>query len=450
MEMALLAKKSFWEGGEVTDEIDIDREQEEEEWEKEVVGTLEGLKSVAVFEGQPADHAFHVSQLHIILDRTSTLLEIFANGLTDGIYADTSSEYSTMCRFFAHLCLFLQMIDIPVPPLATQVILEAYIRVLEGAGQRDLIAMYAGALGDNAIERYALFLTSLELSTDLSERRLALTRGMDHGLDLDRVAIATAERTIEKAFELLPPLAGPLPSIIAMQPPASETEQLLLRSIEWTTFSSATFHTALEQANVILRYFLGSGRVNVAQQLLGMLPPELAAIGEPEEMATEYLHYQQFFAIWEALERVVECESLESPQMNRETKSAWLKDYAGLIDTAHEKIVKLLTSEWLVSDVDVITNDRRRRGLVRIRQLYIPELIIRLHHILVTSRHKIPGNAKLALKLANVVADSRYKLYDDFVGEGGIPLSEYLGAVRQAIIGGLEGGGSDPLRLLTR
>ncbi|KAF4588314.1 Nucleoporin nup84 [Pleurotus pulmonarius] len=460
MEMALLANKSFWEGGEVTDDssatIDIDREQEEEEWEKEVVGTLEGLKSVAVFEGQPADHAFHVSQLHIILDRTSTLLEIFANGLTDGIYADTSSDYSTMCRFFAHLCLFLQMIDIPVPPLATQVILEAYIRVLEGAGQRDLIAMYAGALGDNAIERYALFLTSLELSTDLSERRLALTRGMDHGLDLDRVAIATAERTIEKAFELLPPLAGPLPSIIAMQPPASETEQLLLRSIEWTTFSDATFHTALEQANVILRYFLGMGSL-VSVPIFAWLTTEFVFCfrvrigqGEPEEMATEYLHYQQFFAIWEALERVVECESLESPQMNRETKSAWLKDYAGLIDTAHEKIVKLLTSEWLVSDVDVITNDRRRRGLVRIRQLYIPELIIRLHHILVSSRHKIPSNAKLALKLANVVADSRYKLYDDFVGEGGIPLSEYLGAVRQAIIGGLEGGGSDPLRLLTR
>ena len=114
MEMALLANKSFWEGGEVTDDssatIEIDREQEEEEWEKEVVGTLEGLKSVAVFEGsvsipssssvslipffyrQPADHAFHVSQLHIILDRTSTLLEIFATGLTDGMYADTSSE----------------------------------------------------------------------------------------------------------------------------------------------------------------------------------------------------------------------------------------------------------------------------------------------------------------------------------------------------------------------
>ena len=112
------------------------------------------------------------------------------------------------------------MIDISVPPLATQVILEAYLQVLEvsinhksilnliftlwiqGAGQRDLIAMYAGALGDNAVERYAMFLTSLDLSADLKERKLALTRAREHGLDVDRVAIVTAERTIEKTFEV--------------------------------------------------------------------------------------------------------------------------------------------------------------------------------------------------------------------------------------------------------
>jgi nuclear pore complex protein Nup107 len=73
---------------------------------------------------------------------------------------------------------------------------------LQAAGERDLIAMYAGALGDNAVERYAMFLTSLELSADIDERRMALTRARDHGLDMDRVAIATAERTIDKAFEV--------------------------------------------------------------------------------------------------------------------------------------------------------------------------------------------------------------------------------------------------------
>jgi nuclear pore complex protein Nup107 len=182
------------------------------------------------------------------------------------------------------------MIDVPVPPLATQTILESYLQVLEvrpsharflisltvhqAAGQRDLIAMYASALGDNAVERYAMFLTSLELSVDVGERRLALTRARDHGLHMDRVAIATAERSIEKAFEvndlctsrdlhhnilpqILPRFKGPIPSIIALQPPPSDPELLLLRSIEWTTFMESTYETALEQANVILRYFLG-------------------------------------------------------------------------------------------------------------------------------------------------------------------------------------------------
>lgn len=45
----------------------------------------------------------------------------------------TRSRYPTMTRFFAHLCLFLQMIDISTPPLAAQVILEAYLQVLEAS-----------------------------------------------------------------------------------------------------------------------------------------------------------------------------------------------------------------------------------------------------------------------------------------------------------------------------
>jgi hypothetical protein len=59
--------------------------------------------------------------------------------------------------------------------------------------------MYASALGDNAIERYTFFLVSLALKADVTERRLALTCAKNHGLDMERVAIVTAERTIEKA-----------------------------------------------------------------------------------------------------------------------------------------------------------------------------------------------------------------------------------------------------------
>ena len=114
------------------------------------------------------------------------------------------------------------------------------------------------------------------------------------------------------------------------------------------------------------------------------------------------------------------------------------------------------------------SGDRRRRELIRIRQIYIPELIIRLHALLFTSRqwipeyvivflprsifqthHKPTRNLKRALELANIVADSRYKLYEDFVNEDGRKLGDYLGAVRQVVLGGLESGGSDPFRVLT-
>jgi nuclear pore complex protein Nup107 len=70
--------------------------------------------------------------------------------------------------------------------------------------------MYAGALGDNAVDRYAMFLTSLELSANITERRMALMRAHEHGLDMERVAVATAERTIDKAFDvgIVPCLRG--------------------------------------------------------------------------------------------------------------------------------------------------------------------------------------------------------------------------------------------------
>jgi nuclear pore complex protein Nup107 len=119
-----------------------------------------------------------------------------------------------------------------------------------------------------------MFLTSLELTADINERRLALNRAREHGLNVHRVAVVTAERTIDRAFEvgepctsrnscakhhlqLLPQMKGPLPSVIALQASPSDIELLLLRSIEWTTFEDGTYDTALEQATVILRYFLG-------------------------------------------------------------------------------------------------------------------------------------------------------------------------------------------------
>ena len=128
-------------------------EEEEDTWRADVEQELQALSAVQAQDGPGADDPFHVSQLHIILDRTDSLLDDFAARLRDGAYDRESAEsvfflvslgsqiftssmaplgrYPTMTRFFAHLCLYLQMIDIPVSPLAIQIILEAYLQVLE-------------------------------------------------------------------------------------------------------------------------------------------------------------------------------------------------------------------------------------------------------------------------------------------------------------------------------
>ena len=49
----------------------------------------------------------------------------------------------------------------------------------------------------------------------------------------------------------------PLPTILAREAPLTDMEWFLIRSIEWTTFMEETYRDALEQANVIFRYFLG-------------------------------------------------------------------------------------------------------------------------------------------------------------------------------------------------
>lgn len=114
----------------------------------------------------------------------------------------------------------------------------------------------------------------------------------------------------------------------------------------------------------------------------------------------------------------------------------------------------------------MVLGERRRRDLARIRQIFIPEFILRLHYCLYKSRRHIPEyvldpsyeaqlmssarrNLKHCLSLANMVADSRYKLYDDFSNQEGRRLGDYLQSVKQAVLAGLEGGGSDPFWIIS-
>lgn len=78
--------------------------------------------------------------------------------------------------------------------------------------------------------------------------------------------------------------------------------------------------------NVILLCSIGAGRTQLARSLLDALPKQFMTIREPEEEATEFQDYSQFFLIWDTLNMIAETAAAE-PTLSRESKAAWLKGY---------------------------------------------------------------------------------------------------------------------------
>ena len=111
---------------------------------------LSFLQTTAVSTDPRADHAFHFSQLHAILGRTSTLLEVFAAGFKDA--RGRIEEYVLLCRFFADSSLYFGLFDIPVAVGAAWIVLAGGWRTQVG-NIRLRCTYYAGALGENAVER---------------------------------------------------------------------------------------------------------------------------------------------------------------------------------------------------------------------------------------------------------------------------------------------------------
>ena len=105
---------------------------------------------------------------------------------------------------------------------------------------------------------------------------------------------------------------------------------------------------------------------------------------------------------------------------SRETRAAWLSDYHDVLNEANEQVVRLLTAEWLVNtdeygsksgaysmflmwldsvygllQRELFIAEKRRKEMIRVRRLFIPELVIRLHSLLYASRKWFPEYVRL-------------------------------------------------------
>ena len=382
-----------------------------------------------------AAEPYHVAQRAIVTNSVPDLLARVCARLRE-MEQLAPSMYARLVRFFAHLALYCHLVHVPVPVPVRAPILNAYVGVLQRAGQSsELVALYASSLErENADVVYAEFLCAMDVDAPLDVRRAALLQAQPYGLDPAIVARCTVQMALG---ELLPNVTHSS-EIRAWNDALSADERRLVLAVDWLTFFDATYADAIVQTNRLMRAFMATGRLHVAHSLLQRLPPELlAALDTLDVRADEVLELDHWRSYFDVVGKSVVVRGLWSDAAlvasSHAEHHAWRSALVAACDDARLAHLELFELGWLQLDVD---DAHRRAELALVRRKYVPELVLSLHLMLVDTSDELPENLAHALALPNTVADERLRLYAEF-GEPGVAhngLRAYLAHVREASI----------------
>ncbi|WVR07722.1 hypothetical protein IAU60_004764 [Kwoniella sp. DSM 27419] len=400
---------------------------------------------------------YHVAQRMIILGRTESLFNQFADQLQKLEASVLPELIGPLVRFFAHLVLTLRTLGQNVPDSAANAILQAYLTILEREGNDQLVAMYAACLREGSGEEsYARHLRDMDINATREQRMEALSRAKQHNLDVAVIAKETVRMILSEAFEDIPALSTAEPDITATSVSLSERDVYLIRSIEWLTMMPETIGEALIKANDVARYFLALGQANAAQSLLLTLPSALvetlsALDDDPEHHALEHLSFTRLFAVFASHMAVIDLQA-RTPK-DTATKLEvhnYRKSLLAAIERCWDRTIDVIEGDWLRFRVSRKGDNgtQRRAELASIRHTFIPDLVLQLHALLLSHHTTFPRMLDRAFELVKIVAEEDNHIYEEFlprqVGTGGAGgagrLEVYLEKVREVGMEGLRAG----------
>ncbi|KAL1412723.1 Nucleoporin nup84 [Vanrija albida] len=412
----------------------------------------------AVPTGDIAEKArspYYAVQRYVILGKTNDLLVSFADRLGSIQDSVPPDGIAPLIRFFAHLVLVLRSLSQPVPEGAANAILEAYLRVLEQRDNDTLVAMYAACLREgNGEESYARFLRSMDPNATRQQKQEALLRAKQYNLDVAVIAKETVRLILEDAFAFIPSLSTDQPDITSFSASLTDRDVQLIRSIEWLTMVPETLAEALLRSNDVARYFLALGQANAAQALLKTLPDFSAldadADADHDGQLVEHTDYRKLLATFAVHDLIEEVQSRTPKATATKVEQLnWRKRLFSVIEQVNSDTRDLLISDWLNFPVQSRStySTQRRKELRRIRQIFIPDLVLRLHAQLMDNKQLFPQLLQTAIDMTKLVADEEHKVYVEFLGQDNKPyrLVAYLDRVREASMAVLEGGSSNPI-----
>ncbi|WBW75453.1 nucleoporin Nup107 [Schizosaccharomyces osmophilus] len=390
-----------------------------------------------------AAHPLRRLQAYTILnqvDRLFTLaheqLEAVRAGNTEGILELTSPS---SLRIMVHQLLFMQIAGIHVDAYISDSIIQSYIELLASAKKNSLVPLYIPFLSDHVqYEAYARFLSFIE---DANSRLEQLKLAKKFQLDIDRAALMS----VSLAFDEFARDAEPLLEINlkTLDDPVPLVYTKFISTLEWLIITCQS-DDLLVYANYAFRFFLSKGELNSAYLLYTRLPAETLDVLTPGEIpadksskvqtAYEFMSYRALcraFQVHEEWNKLM-YEPILNDTSTTKASVAYKEWKKSLTLTSHRCIKlfnELLRANVLHPSTMELNEDEEKElcsKLYRIRNIYIPEIILNLHNVYF---HNEDYNG--CFTLANEVAGEDLKLYHCLLESGRI--EEYAAGL--AIVG---------------
>ncbi|KAI5810121.1 107-domain-containing protein [Peziza echinospora] len=334
-------------------------------------------------------------------------------------------------RVIVHILLVLKLLGSGAIPgtqawTNTENVIAGYIQLLATAGKHDLIPLYAGQLSKaKAIQVMGVILVQI---TDERSRERHLKLMEKYEIDIPatlKEMMATALIRSQERYKYIPipKSTGVISSQINSinNPEALEEEdEALIRALEWLLLVKSLRNEVMRAGcKVYMRFFL-TGRLAAARELLKRIPstiviPKDSTTAEnmdtddsPVEVqsddhdALQGVLYMEFEGFLRAILALKEWKAVirNAPDSKRD------RVYKVELERAYESIqahTRPVAENWIIEFTLSATWQQSPEGvkIQEIRNTYIPDLIIELHHVYAEAgkylrRNLLPQTLELA------------------------------------------------------
>lgn len=383
----------------------------------------------------------------IINNTISLLIDQTAEELKKVIMEQVDSpltENQYLLRVMTHLSLFLQQLGLPAGNEASiSLILKSYVELLSYQNKPHLVPIYISFLpSDVAIETYSFLLANL---TDPEMRKEHLMLGKKYKLDLENSIRAAVDRVFSETEDAYIP--GPDMQLIDE---VSDTDIRLYRSVEWF-IDAAMWPDAVHSSVYLYRQFLISGRIRSANEFGNRVSSsailkkydayivgrssEGIAVSDAERL--EIMEYERLitclneFNTWNS-------HYSQLPSRKKGISKAWQDDALQLIHTIYSTVCEL-SSSWMIAVLDSYESQEQQYDMVyRLRETYVPYLIMELLTVLIEARVVHGRFLKQAVELSNLVASEDGQLYRLFLNGGNLQF--FMQRICDAFVDGIASG----------